>query len=313
MKNSTLRLIAIAALFISFAGYNFIRAYDESVWFPPDAGVPPANNVARPINTGTSSQIKSGALGVDTLSVTGEIGITNQAPQIMFNDTNSDNNIWWLHTNAYGSGPRMHLLYDRNKNGVWDAGDGQPSFIVQSGAAVDGTGDKMITQGQVNARSYCDQNGLNCYTAGDINNNASYSTTMNYFSTQNVDTNISKNAICFLTGQNDGGCDTGASCGIGIEDDSWVVHQTQYGDCDRTPSCQYTCTGLAANPTYTYAWSTSAWSVCYAWQSCTTVGSQSRTSYCRRSDGTTANDSMCPGAKPTSSQSCTASPHGHDC
>jgi hypothetical protein len=61
------RLFAIAALFISFAGYNFIRAYDESVWFPPTAGTPPAHNVAIPINTGTSSQVKNGSLSVDTL------------------------------------------------------------------------------------------------------------------------------------------------------------------------------------------------------------------------------------------------------
>ena len=61
MPKSTLKLIALAVLFTSFAGYNFIRAYDQGVWFDA-SGVPPASNVAAPINTGAATQAKEGNL-----------------------------------------------------------------------------------------------------------------------------------------------------------------------------------------------------------------------------------------------------------
>ena len=64
----TYHIFLIALVFIGFAGYSFITAYDESFWFPPETGsVPPQNNVAAPINVGTTTQLKSGDLGVDQL------------------------------------------------------------------------------------------------------------------------------------------------------------------------------------------------------------------------------------------------------
>ena len=169
MPKSTLRLIAVAVLFISFTGYSFIRAYDESIWFPPDPGTPPANNVAAPVNTGTDVQIKNGPLGVDTLSVTGDVGVTSVAPQIKFDDSDSSTGVWWLHNNTYGGNPsRMHFLYDRSLNGIWDAADGNPVFIAQPGADVNGTQDEISTNGEVHAGKYCDANGNNCSAITDL-------------------------------------------------------------------------------------------------------------------------------------------------
>jgi hypothetical protein len=66
MKKTTLYLTLLVAFVVSFAGYNFIRAYDESVWFPP-AGSPPTRNVAVPLNHGstTSFQLGFGNLAFD--------------------------------------------------------------------------------------------------------------------------------------------------------------------------------------------------------------------------------------------------------
>ncbi len=67
IPKSILRILAVAILFISFAGYNFIRANDESVWFPP-AGPPPSSNVAAPINqarVSTDFQIGHGNVSFD--------------------------------------------------------------------------------------------------------------------------------------------------------------------------------------------------------------------------------------------------------
>jgi Thrombospondin type 1 domain len=63
----------------------------------------------------------------------------------------------------------------------------------------------------------------------------------------------------------------------------------------------------------TYSWSVSAWNACYASQTCTTSGSQSRTVTCRDSNGFIAPDSSCSGPKPTTSQSCVAPRRGSDC
>ena len=165
MPKSTLRLIAVAILFAGFAGYS----YSESIWFPPDPGTAPANNVAAPVNIGADLQIKNGALGVDTLSVTGDIGVTSASPQIKFDDSNSTNGVWWLHNNTYSGNPsRMHFLYDRSLNGAWDAADGNPVFIAQPGADVNGTQDEIITNGEVHAAKYCDASGNNCTSAANL-------------------------------------------------------------------------------------------------------------------------------------------------
>ena len=65
-------------------------------------------------------------------------------------------------------------------------------------------------------------------------------------------------------------------------------------------------------PGFTYKWEISGWGYCAA-PSCSTAGTQTRGVVCKRSDGSSAPDSMCPMPKPISAQSCVANRQGHDC
>lgn len=76
------------------------------------------------------------------------------------------------------------------------------------------------------------------------------------------------------------GCTTGADC--------------QSGTCDATTN---TCT------TPTYGWRTASFGACTA--SACSLGVQTRTVWCERSDGATVDDALCTGARPVQSQSCT--------
>lgn len=151
LSKVSLRLFAIAVLFISFAGYNFIRAYDESVWFPPMAGTPPEHNVAEPINTGTTNQIKDAAFGVNGLSVNADY------PTIVFVDPSAGSRLLYMqnHTNTF------NLLGDRNGDGkvIWT--DDQPQALsVYLGTTPDQ--DYTYINNQVRANEYCDASGNNC-------------------------------------------------------------------------------------------------------------------------------------------------------
>jgi hypothetical protein len=138
----------------------------SAAWTAPAAGTKNVTNTEPPLNTSSSNQIKTGSLGVSSLSVVGgSIGIANGSPSVEFNDTSDVagvNNKWWLHSNAYGSGPRIHFLYDRNNNGTWD--DGSASTFVQAGGAVNGTQDVIATPGNVWSGKYCNIDGSKCAT-----------------------------------------------------------------------------------------------------------------------------------------------------
>ena len=101
-----------------------------------------------------------------------------------------------------------------------------------------------------------------------------------------------------------GGCS--ATCGGGT--------QTRTVDCDRNDGvrvadalCETTkpAASNACNtqPCYTYNWYTGRWGSCNA--SCGT-GTQTRTVYCRRNDGTQVADAFCSGGKPSASTSCSS-------
>lgn len=65
-----IQLSLLVVLFSGFAGFNFIKAYSESVWFPP-AGAPPTRNVVSPINRASSTmdyQMGHGNLAFDQLT-----------------------------------------------------------------------------------------------------------------------------------------------------------------------------------------------------------------------------------------------------
>jgi hypothetical protein len=65
------------------------------------------------------------------------------------------------------------------------------------------------------------------------------------------------------------------------------------------PPASQSCSAASCN--YTYSWNTTSWGTCS--QTCG-GGTQSRSVYCKRSDGTKVADSYCKTSKPASSQSC---------
>lgn len=162
---------------------------------------------------------------------------------------------------------------------------------------------------QMRSPQYCDGAGANCFSANEVVKET-YSTTLHYFGTINRDTGVPKSALCVMTGSNTGGCDSGASCGISIEGETWAVHQTQYGDCDFASSCQYACTGLSSEftMTYTYSWTVGSLSSCRVISygcSAEEPGTQDRSVVCTRSDGSTVGDTFCPLPKPPTTVGCT--------
>ncbi len=200
IPESNLRLIALAVLFISFASYNFIRAYDESVWFPPDPGTPPANNVASPINTGTINQIMHSGLSVNALLSTGEIvgtdagNVGGQFRMVGGNIgsfwRNDSVNTYFLLTdpnNQYGGYNALRPLTINNSSGVVGMGNGLN--VNAGGLGVNGEvnlnyGTVHVNQGsvevaqhvwspQMRADQYCDGGGGNCHTAAGMSPNIS--------------------------------------------------------------------------------------------------------------------------------------------
>jgi hypothetical protein len=182
-----MRMVVVAGLFLSFAGYNFIRAYDESVWFPPAAGTPPAHNVEAPINEGTSAQIKNGPLGTDNLSVTGNesitgyltvsstpnsvkitpnnISVTSPNPYVQFSDTDA-NVVQGISRLLYNNGSFLFQV-DRNGDGTYDSPN---PFTLSVGETVDN--DYLIVPNQVRSSQYCDENGKNCFGAEEVSQSA---------------------------------------------------------------------------------------------------------------------------------------------
>jgi hypothetical protein len=238
---TAMSLVTIIAVMVILVSYNFMSA----AWTNPTA-TPPNNNTDAPVNIGASAQDKAGNFGASGLVAFGNnVTVTNAAPQIAFDDTSTDNNTWWLHSNAYsGSKGRIHFLYDRNNNGSWDAGDYPTSMYIESGATA--AEDYVYFSNQVRAGQYCDQNGANCFIANDVNGTAvGGSKRLYYDGSANADTLIPDTASCALTGMNNGGCDSGFRCSISPSGGTWHVDQTNNGDCDRTPSCEYNCTNVS--------------------------------------------------------------------
>jgi Thrombospondin type 1 domain len=96
-----------------------------------------------------------------------------------------------------------------------------------------------------------------------------------------------------------GCCQIGGICAAGTADSLCGKGGVACTDCTKVGSvCQTSaCVGV------TYSWKTTSFGTCSA--AC--FGTQTRTVWCERSDGTKVSDSLCGGAKPASSQSCNTS------
>ena len=196
------RLTALSILFLGFVGYNFIRAYDESIWFPPDPGTPPANNVAVPINVGKVSQVKDGALGVDTLSVFGTENISAAAPMIKFDDTDATGTIdFWTHVNNN----TFFVLADRNNAGTWSAAP-HPMKIV---AGATNSSDYVQFSNKVRAKQYCNSDGSKCATMEDLINLIPYTCDVKF--TYDINGSVQTTRTETITGK-----DVNAKFAIGI-------------------------------------------------------------------------------------------------
>jgi hypothetical protein len=182
MKNSAslVRLMLVASVFLSFAGYNFISAAN---WTAP-TGAPPTNNVDVPLNEGPDTQDKTGILNLADIttgnvavfgnqSATGyimassstnsvkitpnNITITSSGPQIQFVDTDAGT----LLSRLLYSTNQLIVQGDRNGDGSYDSPN---PLVVHIGATT--SQDYATFANQVRAPYYCDQGGHNCFSPG---------------------------------------------------------------------------------------------------------------------------------------------------
>lgn len=143
-------------MFTGFVGYSFLTAYDESVWFPPENGsTAPQNNVSGPLNTGSSTQTKTGNLIIGNM-----LGLFGGQPSILFSNNDPAIPKWVIRSDMNGGGDTyMKFLYDRDNN--LNAADDNPSpLTIFTGR--DAANDYSIFSNQVWAKEYCDRSGGNC-------------------------------------------------------------------------------------------------------------------------------------------------------
>jgi hypothetical protein len=125
-----------------------------SAWNNPSVA-PTGGNVPAPINVGSDAQVKSGQLGVSTLT------LLATTPYLYLGDTN--NRDYMIRT----WGDSFTIVADRNDDNVISGTDNTVRmFDAQAGSATDGSGDWFRVANQVRANEYCDRNGADCFTPG---------------------------------------------------------------------------------------------------------------------------------------------------
>ncbi len=146
---SLTHILPLAIILLGLVSYNFMNAQ----WTAAPAN-PPASNAAAPVNIGTASQVKNGALGVNGLS------INSSYPTIAFVDPKVGSRLLYLQP----SSNRFYFLGDRNGDGavVW-ADDRPEALSIYLGATT--SQDFTYVSNQVRAAQYCDAAGLNCFSA----------------------------------------------------------------------------------------------------------------------------------------------------
>lgn len=161
--NTTMLLVAIVVALL------FVLNYSAAQWTPAPAN-PPSNNVPAPLNTSANSQIKSGPLSVGGLNVQGSQQITNWRPRLYFRDTTSSHRGYWLQVNQN----MFDVIVDRNNDNVLTSDDSPYMLRMRSDGPLGS--DYARFSNQVRARSYCDYNGQNCFTATEAASGGSAAT-----------------------------------------------------------------------------------------------------------------------------------------
>ena len=136
----------------------------NAAWTPPLD--PPTANVDAPINVGSIDQVKSAGLSVDALSVIGgSMGITSPGPRIKMTNTSTvpPSFDWWL----YANGPSFYLIADRDGNGNWNTPAEAP-WPMQVVVGATSTSDFVKFSNAVRSPKYCDEVGLNCFDAAEV-------------------------------------------------------------------------------------------------------------------------------------------------
>lgn len=157
------RMVSVAVLFVGFTGYSFIKAdqYGQSDWFPPENGsAGPQNNVAAPLNTGSSTQTKIGSLAIGNT-----LGLFGDKPLVAFINSDTEIPRWVTSAVVETPGiPTMKFLYDRDNNGsVWN----NSNAILELHAGVTVNDDYAQFSNEIWAGKYCDRNGDNCVDPAD--------------------------------------------------------------------------------------------------------------------------------------------------
>ncbi len=177
--------LCVGIILVGFSSYSFIKAYDESVWFPPESGsVPPQNNVAAPLNVGSSTQTKIGSLGIGNT-----LGLFGDKPLVVY--VNSDTAVPRWVTAAVVETPgisTMKFLYDRDNNGsVWN----NSNAILELHAGGNGASDYAQFSNSIRANNYCDKNGDNCFDPSDPVSSETDLSAIHTYSTLNNTRNVS--------------------------------------------------------------------------------------------------------------------------
>jgi hypothetical protein len=193
--------------------------------------------------------VKSGTLGVGGLDVTGNAGLTgrltvsNAAPTMYFQDTNSARSSF-IHQNS----DTFYVLSDRNNDGAWDTDGSWPMQLIMGATAGNDMAtfsNRLVVTGpasEMRAERYCDASGGNCQNAAQIPGGTPPSFQSFWNDESNTPLGVGGNRVCMLSAMDDGGCDAGASCALSINGSgNWVVNQNRGGDCDSNLVCTYAC------------------------------------------------------------------------
>lgn len=296
-------VVSLGIILAGFAGYNFM--------FADAPASPPANNVAAPLNTGSTPQSKSAGLDLGSLTVQGGSifkttpTISNTAPTLKFEDTTPDARDFWWRTD----GDVMYLLADRNDDDVWTGENPWPLAVKVGASSAD---DYAVFSNEVRATEYCDRQGNNCFSGETAVNEP----TVQYFEvsggpgvTSNVAHTGSGWTMCALSKQKTTARDDNMFDGCEVRkesDGNWNLYLTKHTEDSLT--CGATCFSIDENPdagapiVYSYAWKTGSWG---GFGACSFGGgtyTQTRSVSCTRDDNIVVADSFCGGGKPSTTQ-----------